>query len=430
MSTVDTAISNLGPATVRSPLRLNSRSGDLVGNFVGDDVRVRYQAEVGGANEDLLFEKAGPRERIFFEPATTTAAIVTCGGLCPGLNTVIRSAFMELHHHYGVARVLGIRYGYRGLNPEQAEPPLELNHDVVDHIHAHGGSILGSSRGDHPIERMVDQLERLRVSLLLTVGGDGTQRGAHRIALEARRRGLPLAVVGVPKTIDNDILFVDRTFGFATAVDKAREVLVAAHCEAKGYPNGVALVRVMGRDSGYIAAGATLASQEVNFALVPEVPFHLDGEGGFLAELKRRLLDRHHAVIVAAEGAGQDLLGADGAARDASGNVLHKDIGLFLRERILAYFRAEGIEISLKYIDPSYYIRSVPANSEDGILCDLYARNAVHAAMAGKTDLIVGLRNDYIHVPIAMATERRQRLEPEGLLWRCVLSATGQPAVM
>jgi len=377
---------------------------------------------------ELLFEKAGPREMIFFEPARTRAAIVTCGGLCPGLNNVIRSAFHELFHNYGVKEVLGVRYGYQGLNSVVGRPPMKLTPEIVKDIHMEGGTILGSSRGNQPPSVMVDGLEKYQINILLCVGGDGTQRGAHAIAEEVRKRGLPIAIVGIPKTIDNDILYVRSTFGFVTAVDRAREVLFCAHSEAHSFPNGIGLVRLMGRDSGFITAMATLASQEVNFTLLPELPFKLDGEHGFLKALKDRILNRGHALIAVAEGAGQNLLARGAEEKDASGNLLHKDIGLFLKDRIAAFFKEQGIPINLKYIDPSYLIRSVPANSEDSLLCDQYARNAVHAAMAGKTDMIIGLWHAFMHVPIALATSARQRVLPESLLWYNVISATGQSA--
>jgi 6-phosphofructokinase 1 len=274
---------------------------------------------------------------------------------------------------------------------------------------------------------MLDFLRRRGINLLLAVGGDGTQRGAHEIAAAAARSGYALSVVGIPKTVDNDILYVQRTFGFATAVDRARDALDCAHAEAKGYPNGVAVVRLMGRDSGFITAVATLASQEVNFALIPEIPFELEGEHGLLAMLERRLARKAHALIAVAEGAGGPLMSAAPRERDASGNILHPNIGLFLRDRVVEYFRRRGIPITMKYMDPSYLIRSVPANSEDAWLCDQYARHAVHAAMAGRTDILIGQWNGFIHVPISMATERRQKIEPESLLWNSVRSATRQP---
>jgi 6-phosphofructokinase 1 len=427
---MNTSILNLGECRYRSPLRLNSVSGDFVSNFVSDAIRVCYDAETGGPASEfshLRFEKAGPRERLFFDPANIRAGIVTCGGLCPGLNTVIRSVFLELHHNYGVRQVLGFRYGYEGLNAALGLPPITLNPDMVDDIHEHGGSMLGSSRGNQPVDAMADALEAHGVDMLFAVGGDGTQRGAHELAVELGRRGRAVAVVGIPKTIDNDIRFVARSFGYSTAIDKAREVLAAAHAEAKGYRNGIGLVRLMGRDSGFIAAGATVASQEVNFTLIPEIPLRLDGERGLLAMLQKRVLAREHAVIAVAEGAGQDLLAGE-AARDPSGNAVHKDIGLYLRERIVAHFREQRIPIAMKYLDPSYLIRALPANSEDSVLCDGYARQAVHAAMAGKTDLVIGLRGDtFLHVPIPMATASRQKVSLESLLWSSVMATTGQP---
>lgn len=378
---------------------------------------------------DLAFEKAGPRQHLYFDPARTTAAIVTCGGLCPGLNNVIRSVYFQLHHNYKVGKVLGIRYGYRGLNPSNGTPPLPLTPEFVESIHKLGGTVLGSSRGPEDPRVMVDYLEKERIDILFCVGGDGTQRGAHAIAEELTARGLHIAVVGIPKTIDNDLSYVWRSFGYCSALDKAREILDGAHAEARGVPNGISLVKLMGRHAGFIAAGATLASQEVNFTLIPEVPFDLEGEHGFLACLKRRILNRHHAVIVVAEGAGQDLLAQGEAETDASGNVKLHDVGPFLCEKILNYFGREGISVSVKYFDPSYVIRSVPANTDDAQLCDRLARNAVHAAMAGKTDLLVGLwYNTFVHVPISLVVRETKRLSPESEVWMSVLASTGQPA--
>ena len=428
-SALDTAIPNLGPCLHDSPLALNTVGGDRIGNFVSDRLRVRHQMEIppgAPVEAETFFEKAGPRQKIFFDPKKTRAAIVTCGGLCPGLNNVIRSAFLELHHNYGVREILGIRHGYQGLT-FKAPPPLVLTPELVDHIHRDGGTILSSSRGQQEIGEMIDYLANRQIDILLCVGGDGTQKGSHALAEEIARRKLPISVVGVPKTIDNDIRYVRQTFGYFTAIESARAILDGAHCESKGAPNGIGLVKLMGRDSGFIAAGAAVASQEVNFVLVPEIPIRLDGPKGFLATLHRRMVDRHHAVIVVAEGAGQDLL-AQETGRDKSGNRLKADIGVFLRDRIAAYFKEKGTEANLKYIDPSYIIRSVPANSQDARLCDGYARNAVHAAMAGKTDLIIGdWYSVYVHVPIPLAVAGRKKVDPESDLWHAVIAATGQP---
>ncbi len=427
---LDTRIATLGACRYASPLALNNVEGDHIGNFTYDATRVRYQVELAaGEPEDneTFFEKAGPRQKLFFDPARTRAAIVTCGGLCPGLNNVIRSAYLELRHNYGVREVLGIRYGYQGLT-FNAPPPITLSSEDVEGIHRVGGTILSSSRGQRSPEEMVDFLVNRDINILICVGGDGTQRGAHSIAEEIRKRGLPIAVVGVPKTIDNDIQYVRQTFGYYTAIEAARTILDGAHCEAKGAPNGIGLVKLMGRDSGFIAAGATIASQEVNFVLIPEIPIKLDGPKGFMATLHRRITERRHAVVVVAEGAGQDLMGATEA--DGISNAKKLDIGVFLKDRINEYFKEKNTPINLKYIDPSYIIRSVPANSQDARICDSYARHAVHAAMAGKTDLIIGdWHGVYVHVPIPAATSSRKKVDPEGSLWTSVIAATGQPHV-
>ena len=386
---------------------------------------MHYRNPLDLGEPDYLFERAGPREHLFFDPAKTKVAIVTCGGLCPGLNNVLRSVYLQLHFHYGVPAVMGIRYGYSGFSPEAPRPPLWLNAEMVDNIHQRGGTLLGTSRGPVSPDIIVDFLEQRGINILFTVGGDGTQRGAHAVAEEIQRRKLKIAVVGIPKTIDDDVQYVNRSFGYFTAIEKAKDVIDSAHVEAHCVHNGISIVKVMGRDSGFIASGATLASQEVNFTLVPEVPFKLEGECGLLALLHRRLLERKHAVIVVAEGAGQHLM-PPLEERDASGNLLHRDIGLFLRHKIRDHFEAQRFPVVIRYFDPSYYIRSVPASTVDSVLCDSFARNAVHAAMAGKTDMIIGLQHGvFIHVPIAMATSERKRLSNEE--WAMVVTATGQP---
>jgi len=431
MKTEGTEISHLGPREIHSPLQLSNVEGDGLGDFVPEDVRIPYQIEhLAGqaAANSMSFEKAGPRQQLFFDPKKTKAAIVTCGGLCPGLNNVIRSVFLELNYNYGVREVWGIRYGYRGLNPQHATPPLRLSAEFVDHIHKDGGTVLGSSRGPEDPAVVLDYLQRENFNILFCVGGDGTQRGALAIANEALRRKAPIAIVGIPKTIDNDLPFVWRSFGYGTALERAKEVIDCAHMEARGALNGVGLVKLMGRESGFIAAGATLASQEVNFTLIPEVRFPMQGDDGFLTTLRHRILARSHAVVVVAEGAGQHLMGEARAERDASGNLKLHDIGTWLQQQIQADFKAQGVPLNLKYIDPSYTIRSVPANSDDSLLCNAMGRNAVHAAMAGKTGLLIGMQhNILIHVPIALACSTQKRLSPEGETWRGVLEATGQP---
>ncbi|HVM47990.1 MAG TPA: ATP-dependent 6-phosphofructokinase [Candidatus Acidoferrum sp.] len=414
-------VSALGKPRFASPIR---RTVDDRARIPAEIVRLPGKTP----RKERLFELAGPRPKLFFEPRSTRAGVVTCGGLCPGLNDVVRSLFLELHHAYGLREVLGFRGGYQGLDPTRGEEPIVLTPDFVDHIHQQGGTVLGTSRGPVDVHVAVDNLIRRQVDILFTIGGDGTQRGGNDFYQEAKRRGYPLAVVGIPKTVDNDVPYVARTFGYLTAVQEATHVLDRAHTESKSVQNGISLVKLMGRHAGFIAAGATMASQDVNFTLVPEVPFKLDGPRGFLAALKERILKRHHAVIVVAEGAGQDLPVRRKAACDASGNVKLQDIGLFLRERIEDYFKTEGVPMVMRYFDPSYFVRSSPANSEDSILCDLFARHAAHAAMAGKTGLVIGfLHNQFIHVPIELITQEKKRLDPAGPAWSAVLAATGQP---
>jgi 6-phosphofructokinase 1 len=336
---------------------------------------------------------------------------------------------MELHFNYEVPEVLGIRYGYAGLNPARGFEPVKITEDMVEASLNDGGTILGSSRGAEDPAIMVDFLQQEQINVLLCVGGDGTQRGALAIANEVRSRNACIAVVGVPKTIDNDIMYVSRTFGFGTAIDRARDVLDSAHAESKGAPFGIGLVKLMGREAGFIAVGATLASQQVNFCLIPEVPLVLEGERGFLNILRERMVTRRHAVIAVAEGAGQDLFSETNAGQDASGNIKPRDIGAFLKTRITEHFARTGPPINLKYIDPSYYIRSVPANTSDALLCDQFARHAVHAAMAGKTALVIGFWNDrFVHVPISAAVAEKKRVRPDSEAWRSVLASTGQPA--
>jgi 6-phosphofructokinase 1 len=412
-------VESLGEAKFPSP----------VARTVRDGIPIPLHLYGEAPDPEAAFELAGPRERLYFDPKTVRAGLVTCGGLCPGLNNVIRSVFMALHHTYGVRSVIGYRYGYRGLDPNCEHPPLSLNPDFVNDIHKHGGTVLGTSRGHPDIPAAVRTLARDQVNVLFAIGGDGTQRGANALHQEARRQGLILSVVGIPKTVDNDVAYVSRTFGYLTAVEEACKIIDRAHTEAKSVENGISLVRLMGRNAGFIAAGATISSQDVNFCLVPEVPVVLNGPGGFLQALKRRMLDRRHAVIAVAEGAGQDLLSGGGEGTDASGNARLKDIGPYLMSRIEAYFKAENLPVVLRYFDPSYIVRSSPADSEDAILCDQFARHAVHAAMAGKTGLVIGYLHDcFIHVPMERLATEKKAINPNGEFWDSVLAATGQPA--
>lgn len=426
----DLGVTELGPRAIKSPLRFSTTFGDSIPNYVADDETVSLAVPGGGA--PIRVEKAGPRERLYFNPAHVHAGIVTCGGLCPGLNDVVRALVRSLWNKYGVRRISGIRYGYKGFLPEYALPVKALDPEIVDDIHKIGGTILGSSRGGGDrTSDIVDAIERMNLNALFAIGGDGTQKGAIAISEELERRRLKVAVVGVPKTIDNDILYLDRSFGFETAVEKATEAVSAAHAEAHSSINGIGLVKVMGRDSGFIAVHTALATHEANFVLIPEVRFALEGKKGLLATLQERLSRRSHAVIVVAEGAGQELIAKGDGGSDASGNKRLGDVGAFLRDAINAHFKAAGIEINLKYIDPSYMIRSAPACPTDSVYCERLGNNAVHAAMAGKTRTLIGMvNNEFVHLPTGLVVARRNTVDPEGSLYRDALDATGQPLTL
>jgi len=376
-----------------------------------------------------MFERAGPREKLAFDPSKITCGIVTCGGLCPGLNDVIRSIVMTLHHWYGVPRILGFRYGYAGLCKKPPAPPMVLTPEVVARIHDDGGTVLGSSRGQQDLGEMAESLAAQGVSVLFAIGGDGTLRGASALAEEIQRRGLEIAVVGVPKTIDNDLLWIERSFGFLTAVEVARSAIAAAHAEAQGAWNGVGLVKLMGRHSGFIAAEATLSNSDVNFCIVPEVPVDLEGEHGFLAALERRLEQRRHAVVVVAEGADELLMPAgDHDERDKSGNRKLGDVGVFLRERTKQHFAERGIDMTIKYIDPSYMIRGIQANASDSSFCLALGQHAVHSGLSGRTNMLVGYWNQkFVNLPMAVATSGRRQIDPNGVFWHRVVLSTGQP---
>ncbi|WP_300007959.1 ATP-dependent 6-phosphofructokinase [Pseudonocardia sp.] len=431
----DLEISTLGPGRIDSPMAElldNSRTSE---HYVDEHDRVLLDDTLAGITSrgvpptDLPgMEPCGPRRKIFFDPAKTRAAIVTCGGLCPGLNDVIAGLVRTLTYHYKVRRVVGIRNGYQGFVAAYGHDVVDLAPESVRDIATDGGTVLGTSRGPQDPAEIVDCLERLHVNVLFVVGGDGSMRGAMQIAAEVAQRGLLIAVVGIPKTIDNDIPYIDQSFGFQTAFSHASDAIRAARVEATSTANGIGLVKLMGRHSGFIACYAALARSGADVVLIPEVPFGLDGDGGLLAHLRRRVSERGHAVVVVAEGAGQELLGHTPDAADASGNARLQDIGPYLRRRIGDHFADAGVETSIRYIDPSYAIRSVPANPYDSVYCVRLSQAAVHAAMSGRTEMVVGrYRRRFVHVPMAAAVSRRNQVEPHGDLWMAVLESTGQP---
>jgi len=436
IESINTEISTLGEAKILTPVQRRADGTEGI-SFVSDENRVIIEVNERGINQMVAeerplpcFEMAGPRRQIFFDPSKLKCALVTCGGLCPGLNDIIRSIVLELHYAYGVGNIFGIRYGLQGFIARYGHDLIDLTPKSVVNIHDRGGTVLGSSRGPQDIDEIIDSLERMNIGLLFMIGGDGTLTAAGRIADTIFNRGLKIGVVGVPKTIDNDIYMVSRSFGFDTAVDVATKAIISASNEAEGYPNGIGLIKLMGRHSGFIAATAVLAQQDVNFVHIPEVDFDLNGPQGLLSALEKRLAQRRHAVIVVAEGAGQKFFEDEESEQDASGNIKLKDIGIYLKDAIISYFAAKGIDISIKYIDPSYMIRSLPANANDRVFCNFLGRNSVHAGMAGKTSMLIGhWNNQFVHVPMHLIAGKRKKVDPKGSLWRSTLEATGQSSL-
>ena len=424
MGNLDFTVDELGTPSIKPPLHdVSYVNGEYV-VYEKSPQKIIEEYEKHGAISSFI--KAGPREKIFHDPKWTKAAILTAGGLCPGLNDVIKGLTITLKVDYKVPVVYGIRYGYQGLNPEFGHEPIILDEAFVDDIHESGGTVLGSSRGRQPEEVMVETLKRMNINVLFCIGGDGTLRCAHDTYKVIKEQNLNISVVGIPKTIDNDISFIDRTFGFETAVYATNSVITAAHNEAKGAYNGVGLIHVMGRDSGFIAAYAALANTHVNYCLVPEEEFYLyDGDNPLLPCLRERLKKRKHAVIIVAEGAGQHLFDEKDVKLDKSGNKLHQNIGVFLRDEIKKWAAKENMEISIKYFDPTYNIRSVPAHGTDAVFCQMLAQNAVHAAMTGYTDAVIGHWNDeFTIVPIPMATSKRKKIDVNGPLWNSIKAVT------
>lgn len=428
-----TQIPILGQAKITSPLKSHTKKGEPEKRFVSDDARVIVDVRMDKLQtplkKNISFDQAGPREKIYFDPSKLKCAIATCGGLCPGLNDIIRSIVLELYHIYHVKTIYGIKHGLQGFIPEFEHDVVELNPDSVSGIQNTGGSMLGSSRGTQDIDSIIDCLERMNVGILFMVGGDGTLMASKKIAEKIEKRNLKISIIGIPKTIDNDIHLVSRSFGFDTAVDVATLAIKGAHNEAIAYPNGIGLIKLMGRHSGFLAATAALAQQDANFVLIPEVDIFLYGKTGFLQALEHRILKRKHAVIIVAEGAGQNLFEDQEKEFDPSGNIVLQDIGLFLKDKIKQWFKGKDIPVSLKYIDPSYIIRSLPANANDSVFCGFLGREAVHAGMAGKTKLLISFWNNrYVHVPMDASSGKRKNIDPLGRLWQSVLEATGQDA--
>lgn len=420
--------------TYPNPLQDNTAYSVVKQYFVNLDDTVAQKIVVHkNSPRGTHFRRAGPRQKVYFESDEVHACIVTCGGLCPGLNTVIREIVCGLYDMYGVTKILGIEGGYRGF---YARNTISLTAKSVNDIHKRGGTILGTSRGGHDTLKIVDSIQDRGINQVYIIGGDGTQKGASAIFEEIQRRGLKVAIAGIPKTIDNDIAVIDKSFGFDTAVEEAQRAINAAHVEADSVENGIGVVKLMGRYSGFIAMYATLASRDVDCCLIPESPFYLEGKGGLLEFIEKRLKENGHMVIVVAEGAGQDLLVKSMQSmdhEDASGNKLLLDVGLWLSQKIKDHFSSnkKKMSINLKYIDPTYMIRAVPSNASDNVYCTLLAHSAIHGAMAGYTGFTIGPVNGrHAYIPFCRVTETCKKVVITDRMWARLLSSTNQPSFL
>lgn len=407
-----------------SPLLNNPDQLNLGLSFVGpnETILVDIISDSGNTTMSREFFRAGPRKTLAFHPASQVkACIVTCGGLCPGLNSVIRELVTTLTLMYGVKKISGIPYGYQGFYNTQL-CITDLTPASVTGIHHEGGSILGSSRGGHDTKMICDSIMSMGYNQIYTIGGDGTLKGAVAIFEELKKRKYMGSVIGVPKTIDNDIALIDKSFGFDTAVEEAQRSIKCAKIEAKSAINGIGLVKLMGRHSGQIAMFATLASRDVDCCLIPEVKFELEGKCGLFQYIEDKLKTKGHMVIVIAEGAAQELMsrGMQSLGTDASGNKKLNDVGLWLKSKINKEFARRRREINLKLIDPTYEIRSVPANASDNLHCSLLAQSAVHGAMHGYSGFCVGMINThFVMIPMEEIC-RRGRTKGKFVFFACI----------
>jgi len=376
-------------------------------------------------NEVTVYPRAGPRSSLFFRPSHVNAGIVTCGGLCPGLNSVIRDVTKSCFELYGVQSVIGFHGGFSGIF---SMPFERLTLESTQGIQNLGGTILSSARGGFDADRILNKLEDLRISQLFIVGGDGSMRGARELVVAITKRPWPVAIIGIPKTIDNDIGLIDHSFGFQTAVEETLRAVRAAKVEAACSINGVGVVQCMGRHAGYIAAQVTLASAEVDLCIIPEVPIAIDGSLDVLEHVIRVVEKKGHAVVVVAEGAGENLLGKS-EEFDASGNRRLRPIGPWIKEAIAERLTMRGLGRQVRLIDPSYMVRSVAAYSVDSILCTLLSLAAVHAAMDGYTGVCVALVNGRsVMVPLDLIVEASPRkVDVCSRTYERIVSLTSQP---
>ncbi|XP_037474293.1 ATP-dependent 6-phosphofructokinase 3-like [Triticum dicoccoides] len=237
---------------------------------------------------------------------------------------------------------------------------------------------------------------------------------------------LPLASVLVGASRSRRLFAREVGAAMDEIIDGEKVILDAMGKKMRGYEWPGAL--------WFIAMYATLASRDVHdCCLIPESPFYMDGEGGLLQYVERRLKENKHMVIVVAEGAGQDIIAKSiptSDQQDASGNKLLLDIGLWLTHKIKDHFKSKKMEMTIKYIDPTYMIRAIPSNATDNVYCTLLAHSAIHGAMAGYSFTIVMVNGRHAYIPFYRVTSTRNKVKITDRMWARLLSPTNQPSFL
>jgi ATP-dependent phosphofructokinase / diphosphate-dependent phosphofructokinase len=327
--------------------------------------------------------------------------VLTGGGDCPGLNAVIRAIVRRGVPEYGYS-FLGFRDGWRG-PLEAVTMPLDI--PAVRGLLPRGGTILGSSRTnpfaiENGVERIRRNLQNLGVDALIAIGGEDT------LGVATQLHDLGVKVVGVPKTIDNDLSGTDYTFGFDTAVNIATDAIDRLHTTAESH-HRVLIVEVMGRHAGWIALHAGMAGG-ANIILIPEVPFDIDQVCRYV-EARFRL--HYAAIIVVSEGAmpkETDNVVHTGDELDAFGHVRLGGIGEGLAREIKARTGRDARTTVLGHVQ-----RGGTPTARDRWLATRFGLHAIDAVATGRWGTMTALRGtDIVTVPLSEATKELKVVDP------------------
>jgi phosphofructokinase-like protein len=345
----------------------------------------------------------------------TRIGILTGGGDCPGLNSVIRAVTKCAIVDFGL-EVYGIYDSFDGLIGEPRAKRLRMSD--VKGLLFRGGTILGSTNKGDPFayrkvisgkvieedhsDEVVENVERLGLDALVVIGGDGTMAVAGRFV---ERKRLPM--VGVPKTIDNDIAGTDRTFGFDTAVAIATEAIDRLQTTASSHHRTL-VVETMGRNAGWIALESGLAGG-ADVILIPEIPFTVDAVAAAINE--REQYGSRSTIVCAAEGAkssgGKQFI--EKTIVDSAEPIRLGGIARWLCDQLESRVRAECRAIVLGHTQ-----RGGTPTANDRVLCTRFGVEAVRAIMRGESGSMVAIRNDAVGtVPISEVAGKQRTIDPE-----------------